>query len=106
MELIEPCDPVSLPGKTKAEITVTKNRAKKKNMSVHLYVWTSLRVRCVCVRTYVKICEAQSNPEFFSSVLAGRTDTGAPVEGTEIKAHSDRRSSALCLRTPVAVGNV
>lgn len=60
----------------------------------------------MCVRTHMKICEAQSNPEFFSSVLAGRTDTGAPVEGTEIKAHSDRRSSALCLRTPVAVGNV
>lgn len=48
----------------------------------------------MCVRTYVKICEAQSNPEFFSSVLAGRTDNGRPSRGDGNQ--GAQRSPQLC----------
>lgn len=49
MELLKSYDPVSLPEKMKAEITVTK---QSKNISTHVSVYTYMHVIYVCALEY------------------------------------------------------
>lgn len=101
MELLKSYDPVSLPEKMKAEITVIN---QNKYIYVHINVHTYMHVVCVCV--CVDIIKAESETWLLQFSFVGRPDLCALFGRTGIRHMPDYHSSALLVKNSLAIWGI